>query len=82
MYSQKQVEMCWYKNDFVRSGQSRIYAGSFLVPSQKVSRLQSSIASVNLNRPVQVRALSSIVGQVISMSLAICPDSKSLLCYN
>ena len=60
-----------------------LYAGSFLVPSQKVSRLQSSIASVNLNRPVQVRALSSIAGQVISMSLAIGPIARlrTRACY-
>ena len=30
-------------------------AGSFFVPGEKVSRLQSGIASLNLNRPVKVR---------------------------
>ena len=45
--------------------------GSFFVPSEKISRFQSSIASLDLNQPVQVRAISSVVGQIISMSLAI-----------
>ena len=60
-----------------------LYSGTFLVPCQKVSRLQSSIASVKLNRPVQVCALSSIVGQVISMSLAIGPIARmrTRACY-
>ena len=60
-----------------------LYSGSFLVPCQKVSRLQSSIVSVKLNRPVQVCALSSIVGQVIPTSLAIGPIARmrTRACY-
>ena len=59
-------------------------AGSFFVPGEKVSRLQSTIASLNLDRPVRVRALSSVVGQIISMSLAIGPmvRLRTRACYD
>ena len=59
-------------------------AGSFYVPGEKVSRLQSTIASLNLDRAVHVRALSSVVGQIISMSLAICPVARlrTRACYH
>ena len=43
------------------------------MPDEKISRLQSSVASLKLDRPVSVHAVSSIVGQVISMSMAIGP---------
>ena len=57
--------------------------GSFYVPNEKVSRLQSSVAFLNLNSPIRVRALSGIVGQVISMSLAIGPIARlrTRACY-
>ena len=59
-------------------------AGSFYVPGEKVSRLQSTIASLNLDRAVHVRALSSVVGQIISMSLAIGPVARlrTRACYH
>ena len=44
-------------------------AGSFFMPGEKVSRLQSSIASLDLNR--KMCALSSIVRQVISESVIL-----------
>ena len=50
--------------------------GSFYVPSEKISRLQSSVASLNLNGPIRMRALSGIVGQVISMNFAIDPIAR------
>ena len=58
--------------------------GSFFVPSEKISRLQSSIASLDLNQPVQVRAISSVVGQIISMNLAIGPVARlqTRACYS
>ena len=58
-------------------------AASFCLPG-KVSRLQSTIALLNLDRPVRVRALSSIIGQIISMSLAIGPMARLRMraCYD
>ena len=45
--------------------------GMFLVPQEKISKLQNSISSVVLFGRVPVHLLARIVGQIISMSLAI-----------
>ena len=50
--------------------------GSFLVPSDKITRLQSRIGSMNLSSFAYARTLASIVGQIMSMSLAIGPVAR------
>lgn len=48
----------------------------FVVPSEKVIKVQQAIASVPLHGLIPVRLLASIVGQIIAMSLAIRPIAR------
>ena len=50
--------------------------GCFSVPPEKIERLKSAIVSVPLRGTVTARSLASIVGQIISMSLAVGPVSR------
>ena len=50
--------------------------GRFLVPQDKVSRLAAAIDNVLPLGVVGTRVLASIVGQIISMSLAIGPVAR------
>ena len=50
--------------------------GSFSVPQHKIDRLKSAIANVLILDATTARSLASIVGQIISMSLAIGPVSR------
>ena len=50
--------------------------GCFIVPDDKITRLKNSLSSVLLAYRVSVRAVASIVGQVMSMSLALGPISR------
>ena len=47
--------------------------GCFSVPQYKIDRLKSAIANVPMSGSIPARALASIVGQIISISLAIKP---------
>ena len=50
--------------------------GSFSVPQHKIDRLKSAITNVPTLGTITARSLASIVGQIISMSLAIGPVSR------
>ena len=50
-------------------------SGSIFVPPDKIKRLQYSISS-SLSDFVQARAIASIIGQIISMTLAIGPVAR------
>ena len=50
--------------------------GSFCVPHDKIARFQACIHSLNLDGMVHVKTLASIVGQIISMSVAIGPVAR------
>ena len=50
--------------------------GCFIVPDDKITRLRNSLSSALLAYRVSVRAVASIVGQVMSMSLALGPISR------
>ena len=49
--------------------------GCFSVPQHKIDRLKSAIANIPLLGSITARALASIVGQIISIGLAIGPVS-------
>ena len=50
--------------------------GLFIVPPEKISKLQEAIAGIPLHGRVPVWQLASIVGQIISMSLAVGPLTR------
>jgi hypothetical protein len=50
--------------------------GCFIVPDDKIARLKTSLSSILQVYRVSVRAVASIVGQVMSMSLALGPISR------
>ena len=50
--------------------------GSFSVPQHKIDRLKSAITNVSILGSITAHSLASIVGQIISMSLAIGPVSR------
>ena len=45
--------------------------GRFMVPEAKVTKLKKAIDSALISSPVHVQCLASVVGQVLSMSLAV-----------
>ena len=53
-----------------------LHEGNFFVPSEKLESLKSSIKAAYPLTRVSVRSLASIVGKIISMSLAIGPVSR------
>ena len=53
-----------------------LYAGSFRVPSDKISKLKNLIASIDPCSQVQVRLIASVAGQIISMGLALGPVAR------
>ena len=55
--------------------------GMFVVPSEKIVKLQQAIGKVPLHGLVPVRLLASIVGQIIAMSLAIGPIARLRIRY-
>ena len=50
--------------------------GMFYVPEEKLARLKKAIVAILHCKSVSVRKLASIVGQIISMSLAIGPTAR------
>ena len=50
--------------------------GLFIVPPEKISKLQEAIAGIPLHGRVPVWQLASIVDQIISMSLAVGPLTR------
>ena len=50
--------------------------GLFVVPVEKIKKLQSTIQCIPSGKSVSVRLLASVVGQIISMSLAIGPIAR------
>ena len=50
--------------------------GSFVLPSDKITKLQNAIHSIPSSAMCPVRAVASVVGQIIAMSLAIGPVSR------
>ena len=50
--------------------------GRIEVPQEKIVSLQGLLRQVRLVRYVQARRLASIIGQIISMELAISPMSR------
>ena len=50
--------------------------GQFRVPEQKLEKLKSSIRSVSHLERIPVRALASVVGQIMSMALALGPIAR------
>ena len=53
-----------------------LYAGSFRVPSDKISKLKNIIASIEPYSLVRVRLIASVAGQIISMGLALGPVAR------
>ena len=53
-----------------------LYNGNFHVPKEKIDGLISLIKQVYMQSRVPVKRLASIVGKIISMSLAIGPVSR------
>lgn len=53
-----------------------LQVGCFRVPEDKVSRLKSAIRCISPEMPVHARALASVVGQIISMSVALGPVAR------
>ena len=58
--------------------------GKFFVPKEKIAKLVHSVISALAAGFVPVRLLASIVGQIISMSLAIGPVTqlRTMALYN
>ena len=50
--------------------------GQFRVPEHKLSKLKSSIGAISQMEKIPVRALASVVGQIMSMSLALGPITR------
>ena len=53
-----------------------VLTGRYFVPEEKIVKLMHSIDSVLATRLVPARLLASIIGQIISMSLAIGPVAR------
>lgn len=53
-----------------------LLSGCFRVPGEKIDRLKKSIASMLQVSRLPVRAVASIVGQIMSMSLALGPIAR------
>ena len=51
-------------------------SGSYFVPDEKAAKLKACLSALELGSRVHIRTLSSIVGQIISMSLAIGPVAR------
>ena len=63
-------------SDWRVAGIIDLVQGQFRVPEQKLEKLKSSIRSVSHLERVPVRALVSVVGQIMSMALALGPIAR------
>ena len=54
--------------------------GEFIVPAHKISSLSSQLLEVSEARSLTARQLASIVGKIISMSLALGPVTHLMTC--